>query len=98
MPRSFELDARHDIEFMRNNSKHGDINSILSLQGMYHARIGVMLFALNAKNTDELIFVLNHIDNTLDIIPLIDADGVRIGTFYREGNGNFSLKTTSIMQ
>lgn len=102
MPRNFDLDFRHDIEFMNNNSKHGDINTIVHIKSdnSYHARVGVMLFALNAKTSEEVQTVLDHVNNALDIIPLVsydpvERDGVRVGTFYKEGNGTYSLKTTS---
>ena len=83
------VDVYRDIEFMNNNSKHGDINSIVKVNNDYIARFGTVSYTLASRNINEILYMLNNINNTLDIIPLIDNEGVKLGLFYRISNDKF---------
>lgn len=83
------VDVYRDIEFMNNNSRHADINSIVKVNNDYIARFGSVSYTLASRNINEILYMLNHINNTLDIIPLIDSDGVKLGLFYRNNNEKF---------
>ena len=83
------VDVYRDIEFMNNNSRHADINSIVKVNNDYIARFGYVSYTLASRNIDEILYMLNHINNALDIIPLIDSDGVELGLFYRNNNEKF---------
>ena len=83
------VDVYRDIEFMNNNSRHADINSIVKVNNDYIARFGSVNYTLASRNIDEILYMLNHINNALDIIPLIDSEGVKLGLFYRNNNGKF---------
>lgn len=83
------VDVYRDIEFMNNNSRHADINSIVKVNNDYIARFGSVSYTLASRNIDEILYMLNHINNALDIIPLIDEEGVKLGLFYRNNNEKF---------
>ena len=83
------VDVYRDIEFMNNNSRHADINSIIKVNNDYIARFGSVSYTLGSRSIDEILYMLNHINNALDIIPLIDNDGVKLGLFYRNNNEKF---------
>ena len=83
------VDVYRDIEFMNNNSRHADINSIVKVNNDYIARFGSVSYTLSSRNINEILYMLNHINNALDIIPLIDNDGVKLGLFYRNNNEKF---------
>ena len=83
------VDVYRDIEFMNNNSRHADINSIVKVNNDYIARFGSVSYTLSSRNISEILYMLNHINNALDIIPLIDSDGVKLGLFYRNNNDKF---------
>lgn len=83
------VDVYRDIEFMNNNSRHADINSIVKVNNDYIARFGSVSYTLASRNINEILYMLNHINNALDIIPLIDNDGVKLGLFYRNNNEKF---------
>ena len=85
------VDVYRDIEFMNNNSRHADINSIVKVNNDYIARFGSVSYTLASRNIEEILYMLNHINNTLDIIPLIDSDGVKLGLFYRGNNDKYSF-------
>ena len=81
--KELRIDVYRDIEFMNNNSRHADINSIIKVNNDYIARFGSVSYTLGSRSIDEILYMLNHINNVLDIIPLIDSDGVKLGLFYR---------------
>lgn len=83
------VDVYRDIEFMNNNSRHADINSIVKVNNDYIARFGSVSYTLASRNIDEILYMLNHINNALDIILLIDEEGVKLGLFYRNNNEKF---------
>ena len=83
------VDVYRDIEFMNNNSRHADINSIVKVNNDYIARFGSVSYTLASRNIDEILYMLNHINNALDIIQLIDSEGVKLGLFYRNNNDKF---------
>ena len=83
------VDVYRDIEFMNSNSRHADINSIVKVNNDYIARFGSVTYSLAARDINEVLYMLNHINNALDIIPLIDSDGVKLGLFYRNNNDKF---------
>lgn len=95
MGRNYELDARHDIDMLRRASAKADISAIRKLQDRFHALVGIMWFCLvGCKDTSDICYVLTHCENTLDMIPLLDTDGTRVGTFIKTDVG-FKLETTS---
>ena len=83
------VDVYRDIEFMNNNSRHGDIKSIVKVNNDYIARFGSVSYTLASRKIDEILYMLNHINNVLDIIPLIDNEGVKRGLFYRNNNDKY---------
>ena len=80
------VDVYRDIEFMNNSSIHADINSIVKVNNEYIALFGQFCYALSCNDINEVIYFLNHINNTLDIIPLKDDEGVKLGLFYKKGS------------
>ena len=66
-----------------------DIDLIKKVNNIFMVRFGDMFYKLNATNKEEVAYILNHIDNTLDIIPLIDNEGVKLGLFYRSDKDGF---------
>ena len=60
-----------------------DIIEIKKINNEFIAIFGGFCYALSCKNIKELEYFLNQINNALDIIPLIDNDGVKLGLFYR---------------
>ena len=52
-------------------------------------RFGDMFYKLNATNTEEVEYILNNIDNRLNIIPLVDNEGNRLGLFYHSDKEGF---------
>ena len=91
-------DMDHDVAQLRSSARHGDVSAIRKFNGKYYAMIGITYIPLFSKTTEDVQYVLDHIDHTLEIVSFQDEEGVRIGTFYKEGNGSFSLKTSSIME
>lgn len=80
------VDVYRDIEFMNNNSRHKDIIEIRKIYNEFIAIFGNFCYALSCKNIKELEYFLNHINNALDIIPLTDNEGVKLGLFYKKDN------------
>ena len=83
---------KHDIYkdlYFFNIARHENINIIKKVNNIYMVRFSDMFYKLNATNIEEVTYILNHIDNTLDIIPLVDNEGVRLGLFYRSDKNGF---------
>ena len=87
--KKLEVDVCRDSEFMNNISRHVDINSIVKVNNDYIARFGSVNYTLAARNIKEVLYILNYIYNALDIVPLIDSDGVKLGLFYRGNNDKY---------
>ena len=84
--KDLRVDVYRDIEFMNSNSRHKDIIEIKKIGDEFIAIFGVICYALSCKNIKELEYFLNHINNALDIIPLTDDEGVKLGLFYKKDN------------
>ena len=83
---------KHDIYrdlYFFNIARHENINTIKKINNIYMVRFGDMFYKLNATNIEDVVYFLNHINNALDIIPLLDNDGVKLGLFYRNENEKF---------
>ena len=83
---------KHDIYrdlYFFNIARHENINTIKKINNIYMVRFGDMFYKLNATNIEDVVYFLNHINNAIDIIPLIDNDGVKLGLFYRNENEKF---------
>ena len=80
------VDIYRDIDFMNNNSNHADITVIKKIDNEYIAIFGKLCYALSCNDINEVLYFLNHINNTLDIIPLIDVECVKLGVFYKKDN------------
>lgn len=81
--KDIRVDVYRDIEFMNSNTNHADIFEIRKIGDEFIALFGQFCYALNCKDINEIIYFLNHI-NALDIIPLRDNEGVKLGLFYKK--------------
>ena len=84
--KDLRIDVYRDIDFMNNNSNHADIIEIKKIDNEYIAIFGQFCYELSCNDINEVVYFLNHINNTLDIIPLTDKEGVKLGLFYRKDN------------
>lgn len=83
---------KHDIYkdlYFFNIARHEDIKMIKKINNVYMIRFGDMCYKLNATNIKEVEYFLNNIDNRLNIIPLIDNEGNRLGLFYLSDKDGF---------
>lgn len=87
--KDLRIDVYRDIEFMNSNSNHADIIEIKKIDNEYIAIFGKFCYTLSCNDINEVIYFLNHINNTLEIIPLRDKEGVKLGLFYRNNNEKF---------
>ena len=84
--KDLKVDVYRDIEFMNSNTRHPDIIEIKKIDNEFIAIFGKFYYSLCCKNIKELEYFLNHINNALDIIPLTDEEGVKLGLFYKKDN------------
>ena len=82
--KDLRVDVYRDIEFVNSNTRHGDIIEIKKIENEFNAIFGQFYYVLSCKNVKELEYFLNHINNALDIIPLTDDEGVKLGLFYKK--------------
>ena len=89
--KDLRVDVYRDVDFMNNNSSHEDIIEIKKLDDEFIAIFGCFHYVLSCKNIKEIEYFLNHINNALDIIPLTDEEGVKLGLFYRGNDDKYSF-------
>ena len=89
--KDLRVDVYRDIEFMNNNSNHADIIEIKKINNEFIALFGQFCYTLSCNDINEVVYMLNHINNAIDIIPLIDSDGVKLGLFYRGNDDKYSF-------
>ena len=84
--KDFRVDVYRDIEFMNSNKNHADIFEIKKINNEFIAIFGCFCYTLSCRDINEVVYFLNHINNALDIIPLKDEEGVKLGLFYKKDN------------
>ena len=82
--KDLRVDIYRDIDYMNNNSRHEDIIEIKKIDNEYIAIFGQFCYTLSCNDINEVVYFLNHINNALDIIPLTDDEGVKLGLFYKK--------------
>ena len=84
--KDLRIDVYRDIEFMNSNSRHEDIFEIKKINNEFIAIFGGFCYTLSCRDINEVVYFLNHINNALEIIPLTDDEGVKLGLFYKKDN------------